>query len=316
MTGVEELAAAAMELRDGVAPEHRDALCLPFDEQERRTWFYWPDARRGLALAELDGARRQLVHAVVTAMVGTPTLAKVATIMNLELVLADLESKGESGRRRRNHNLPRDPSLYYTTLFGDPGAADAWGVRFEGHHVSLHATVVGGALAPTPLFLGSNPAAVFHGDRVVVRPLAEEEDLARALLAALPADARRRAIVDTVAPDDILTTNSPRIEEALTGGVALADATGEAGDIAAALVALHTDRTRGDHASPRVGDLHFAWAGGTDPGQQHYYRISGPRFLVEYDNTQNEGNHAHSVWRDPDGDFGDDLLRGHVAAQH
>ena len=62
--------------------------------------------------------------------------------------------------------------------------------------------------------------------------------------------------------------------------------------------------------------VHFAWAGGAEPKQPHYYRLQGPRFLVEYDNTQNGANHIHSVWRDPEGDFGADLLAQHYAAAH
>ena len=68
----------------------------------------------------------------------------------------------------------------------------------------------------------------------------------------------------------------------------------------------------------RVGDtlegVRFAWAGPTEKGQTHYYRIQGPRFLIEYDASQNDGNHIHTVWRDFDGDFGRDLLREHHAA--
>jgi hypothetical protein len=57
--------------------------------------------------------------------------------------------------------------------------------------------------------------------------------------------------------------------------------------------------------------IQFAWAGGLERGEGHYYRIQGPTFLMEYDNTQNNNNHIHSVWRDFEGDFGEDLLRKH-----
>jgi hypothetical protein len=57
--------------------------------------------------------------------------------------------------------------------------------------------------------------------------------------------------------------------------------------------------------------VQFAWAGGTEKGQPHYYRVQGPTFLLEYDNTQNDANHVHAVWRDFDNDFGEDLLRQH-----
>ena len=61
-------------------------------------------------------------------------------------------------------------------------------------------------------------------------------------------------------------------------------------------------------------DILFAWAGGMERGDRHYYRVQGPTFLIEYDNTQNDGNHVHSVWRDFDGDFGRDILREHLRA--
>jgi len=64
-----------------------------------------------------------------------------------------------------------------------------------------------------------------------------------------------------------------------------------------------------------LDNIAFAWAGETAKGKKHYYRIQGPTFLVEYDNTQNDGNHIHSVWRDFNGDFGRDLLRDHLKSQ-
>jgi hypothetical protein len=74
-----------------------------------------------------------------------------------------------------------------------------------------------------------------------------------------------------------------------------------------------------DLAAARLGKLrhagldaiHFGWAGSVERGQPHYYRVQGPTFLVEYDNTQNDANHIHTVWRDFHGDFGRDLLREH-----
>jgi hypothetical protein len=316
------VAEAAIELRDGVDDRQRDALCLPFDEEQRRTWFYWPAPRQGLALAALDASRRRLVHGLVTRLVSLPTYAKVTTIIALEEVLGELEAQGVLSRRRQT-GLPRDSSNYYTTLFGEPGGADPWAVRFEGHHVSLHVTVAGSDVAVTPLFLGANPAEVSHDTRTVLRPLAEEEDVARALLDALPAAQRARAVIDDRAPDDIVTGNAPSVDEVLTGGVALADLSGTAADVARQLVSLYVTRSPAPVAEAVMagldatfGDLHFAWAGDRARHQPHYYRISGERFLAEYDNTQNGANHAHAVWRDPGGDFGTDLLRRHRHEAH
>jgi hypothetical protein len=60
----------------------------------------------------------------------------------------------------------------------------------------------------------------------------------------------------------------------------------------------------------------LAWAGPLEPGAPHYYRLQGPRLLIEWDNTQRNANHAHSVWRDPEADFGLDVLTRHRADHH
>jgi hypothetical protein len=65
------------------------------------------------------------------------------------------------------------------------------------------------------------------------------------------------------------------------------------------------------YTEERVKTLSFAWAGSAERGLPHYYRVQGPRLLIEYDNAQRAGNHAHSVWRNPDGDFGIDVLGEH-----
>jgi len=307
---VDRLKEAVLALRVAVEDER---LVLPFDEEERRNWMYWPAPRQGVPFSDMTSDQQQLAFGVVAAVLSLPAYAKVTTIIGLEEVLREMELGGRG--RRRPDGLPRDPSKYYTTLFGGAGGDGPWGWRFEGHHVSVHVTVVDGEVASTPLFFGANPAQVNHGDRVVLRPLAEEEDTARALLEALPAEQRRRAFVDDRAPDDILTFNSPRVAIDFEGGVAVSDIAGEARAIADALIDLHVDRVQLPVPAD-TSDLHFAWAGSPERGHHHYYRLAAPRFLVEYDNTQNDANHAHSVWRDPGNDFGDDLLRRHLAEDH
>jgi hypothetical protein len=90
------------------------------------------------------------------------------------------------------------------------------------------------------------------------------------------------------------------------------------------LIRHYVDRARPDVAdwqwerivSDSLGDVTFAWAGSDEPGRGHYYAVRGPRFLIEYDNTQNGANHIHAVWRDLDNDWGEDLLRAHLAGAH
>ncbi|MFP5068088.1 DUF3500 domain-containing protein [Pseudonocardia nantongensis] len=106
-------------------------------------------------------------------------------------------------------------------------------------------------------------------------------------------------------------------------GVPASDLDGEQREILGILLGTYLERvpeslspiTRYDDAAV-LDDVHVAWAGSLEPGAPHYYRIQGPRLLIEWDNTQRDANHAHSVWRDPSRDFGLDVLGAHRAAHH
>lgn len=292
----------------------RAAVQRPFpDEQLRRDWSYVPRRRAGPALDELTRPQRKAVHRLLAASLALPAYAQVAAVMALEDVLDELE--GGAGRRLRDD--------YSVLIFGDPSDGDSWGWRFEGHHVSLHVTQVGGEVAVTPSFLGANPATVRRGETAVLRPLAQEEELARALLATLHGPALERAVVADRAPSDITTRSAVRVA-AEPAGVARAELSGAAGAALDTLVRLYLDRLPPPLAGARwerlvaegLDGVHFAWAGPPQRGAGHYYRVSGPGLLIEYDCTQDAANHVHTVLRDPERDFGDDLLADHYASAH
>jgi len=283
------------------------------DEDERRRWYYWPSPRHGLALGDMSADQAKAAHHVVADVLSGMAVAKVHAIIGLEHVLDELEER--QGSRR---GLPRDPALYYLTIFGDPSESDAWSFRFEGHHVSLHVAVHGDDIACTPCFLGANPSIVGHADRIVTRPLGEEEDAGRELLASVG----DRAIVSSDAPDDILTMNAPKLEQ-LPNGRGVKDFDPKQRRALEDLVAVYVERMRPDIAGremdrlrPQLDRMVFAWAGSTERGERHYYRLTGSTFLAEYDNTQDNANHIHAVWRDLERDFGADLLRAHLARDH
>jgi len=228
----------------------------------------------------------------------------------------------EELRGGRGNALERDPGKYFFSIFGTPSTRDTWGWRVEGHHVSLNFTVVNGTLVSgSPSFFGSNPAEVrVDGPKKGTRILAAEEDAARALLGALDAGQRTKAIINVEAPGDMVTMATVDIKPLSPTGIT-ADALNPAQrDLLMKLLDVYTGYMADDIAADRVArykkagveKIGFAWAGSTERGQKHYYRIQGPTFLVEYDNTQNDANHIHSVWRDFDCDFGRDLLREHL----
>jgi hypothetical protein len=242
-------------------------------------------------------------------------------IIALEPILKEAEAlAGVSNSWRR------DPERYSFSVFGDPDGQAPWGWRVGGHHLGIPFTIVNGDLvAPTPLFFGSNPAEVRHGPSTGLRVLAAEEDLARALLGSLEAAQRATAIVDPLAPGDILTKNYRSLDLNLApSGIRYAALSGEQRERLVRLIRHYIDRVADDVASnawqrlARAGleGVTFAWAGPFERGQGHYYAVKGSTFFIEYDNTQNDANHIHSVWRDAANDWGEDLLAVHYAAAH
>lgn len=308
---------AARVFFDALDPTQRAKVSYPFDDEtQRHDWHYVPRERAGLPLKEMDESQRRRALDLVGSGLSAAGRAKAETIISLEPILAALE-----GPERRN---PRDPGLYYVTLFGAPGDS-TWGWRFEGHHISLNNTVVGGELASAPLFFGSNPAHVRHGEQAGLRALKEEEDLGRDLLSQLDGEQKRVAIVSAEAPPDILTTNVVRVgNEVPPAGLTAAQMTSGQRQLLEALVQVYVGRLPEAMAQAQMerlrrddlGQARFAWAGVEERGGPHYYRVQGAGFLAEYDNTQNDANHIHAVWRDLTNDFGADLLARHLRADH
>ena len=312
------MADAALAFLDALDEGQRSKARLDFaDESERTNWHYIPRERAGLPIKEMDAAQRARALDLVAAGLSAPARERARTIMALEPVLAEVEGRG--GR------FSRDEELYYVSLFGEVGGGGPWGWRFEGHHISLNNTILGDRVSAAPLFFGANPAEVRHGEREGLRALAAEEDLARDLLSQLDGEQRARAVISDRAPDDILTRNAPRVGgEVVPEGLAAADMSPGQRQLLEALVRVYVERQPEALAGMqmqklRQGDLeaaHFAWAGSDRRGQGHYYRVLAPAFLAEYDNTQNDANHIHAVWRDLAGDFGGDLLQRHYARSH
>ena len=316
---IQRMAEAASNFLAALDAAGRQKAVIDFaDSTERKNWHYVPRERKGLPLKEMNGQQRELAHALVATGVSTSGYEKVSTIIALEPILAELEG---AGRRFR-----RDPELYYVSIFGKPGGDGPWGWRFEGHHVSLNHTVVQGRmLGSTPLFFGSNPAEVRHGEQAGLRALREEEDLGRQLLHELDGEQKTMAIVSAEAPRDILTTNAPHVRDALAPeGLGSADMSAAQREILHALIEVYVRRLPEAVAEAewaRLGEghlqtAHFAWAGTEERGGPHYYRVQGASFLAEYDNTQNDANHIHAVWRDLHNDFGEDMLRQHYRQNH
>jgi hypothetical protein len=313
-------AKAAAGFAASLSADQRAKAVLPFDSDDRLRWHFVPNEmfpRQGLMIKEMTETQRRLAHDLLRTGLSARGYQKVTAIIELEDVLKVIEAGGR---------FPRNKEDYLFTVFGTPGPTGAWGWRVEGHHISLRFTIAGGAatgsLASTPMFLGANPAEVRDGDNKGLRVLAEEEDAGRALVTALAPDHRQQAIINAVAPNDILTMNRNDIAPLPDEGVTYASLPPAQQALLVKLIEVYASTMAADLAAERLakiraaglGAIRFAWAGDIERGRKHYYRVQGPTFLIEFDNTQNDGNHIHSVWRDFNGDFGRDLLREHLKA--
>ena len=299
-----------------LSPEERARAAFQFQDEERFNWHYIPKARKGLPLKDMTPPQKHLAHALLSAGLSQRGYIKAISIMSLDDVLRIMEQGGKGP--------VRDPDNYYFSVFGEPGETGTWGYRIEGHHISQNFTVVNGKVQGAPSFFGANPAEVREGPRKGLRVLAHEEDFGRALVQSLTPEQKKVAIVNNTAPGDILTTASRKA--ALNGqpsGLQASKLNAHQRELLQNLLDEYcynmpdqVAQAREDQIKKAGSNIYFAWAGGEQPGQPHYYRIQAPAFLVEYDDTQNNANHIHSVWRDFDGDFGLDLLKEHYQTSH
>jgi hypothetical protein len=217
-----------------------------------------------------------------------------------------------------------DPAHSFFSHLGEPSDTGTWGYRIEGHHLSQNFTIANGKVQGAPSFFGANPAEVREGPRKGLRVLGREEDLGRAVVQSLTLEQKKIAVVDAKAPADILTTASRKA--ALSGqpsGLPASKLNAHQRELLQNLLAEYCNNmpeqiadARQEQIKKAGANLYFAWEGGEQVGDPHYYRIQAPAFLIEYDDTQNGANHIHSVWRDYEGDFGLDLLKEHYQTSH
>jgi hypothetical protein len=308
---------AANRFLASLTPEQREKATFKFEDAERMNWFYVPYDRKGLQLREMSPFQKHLASGLLSAGLSQSGYMKAVTIMSLEDVLKQIEAG-------RPNSPERNPEKYYFSIFGTPSDAGTWGYRVEGHHISQNFTVANGHIVDGPSFFGANPAEVRIGPRSGLRTLAAEEDLGRDLISSLDSDQQKIAILEGKVPADILTTNKRKA--ALDGqpsGLLASKMNGKQFEKLQALLAEYVNNVPGQLAAYREDqvkkagkNIYFAWSGGIKKGDPHYYRIQTPAFLIEYDDTQDNANHIHSVWRDFNGDFGEDLLKEHYQTSH
>ncbi|HEV7224304.1 MAG TPA: DUF3500 domain-containing protein [Pirellulales bacterium] len=311
-----DMTQAAQQFLADLSERQQAQAMMGFDDPARLDWHYIPkDKRKGLQIKDMDPQLRKRAHALLASGVSALGYEKAVTIMSLEEILRELE------KERKGAPL-RDPERYYFTVFGKPSATGRWGWSVEGHHLSLNFVVDGGQVASaTPAFYGANPAEVKtelnFGPKKGTRVLRDEEELAFKLLRSLSDEQRQTAILADKAPADIRAAGQPHAPNTPPEGLAAEKLQPDQVETLRALLRAYTDKMPAETAEARLVEVRdagiekvfFAWAGADKPGLGHSYRVQGPTFVIEFNNTQpdasgNLANHIHAVWRQMAGDFG------------
>ena len=279
------------------------------------TWANWNFMgttliKPGLPLSAMTGEQRDAALAVMAAVLSPAGFAKASRVMALQDVLVAL---GDGvGRRSSSH--------YSLAIFGTPSATDAWGLRFEGHHLTLSVTLVGDdVVSVTPSSFSCNPNDVPVGPARGTTALIEEEDLARTLYADLNSTVAKRALIQERAYRTIMATAGRETLHKTPEGVPVADLTTSQADLVWRVVDVYAsepwtgDLATAQAARVREGDraaTRFAWAGGNEDGTPFYYRITGPTFAIELGAVDAKAQHLHTIYHDFDRTLGRHVVPG------
>lgn len=291
---------------------------LPFDHLSRQVWHFlpgkmWP--RSGIMLKELNRTQKELAFTLLQQHLSESGFKKIMRIIELENVLQEMGQDKEF----------RDSEKYFIAIYGDPLTDGLWAWSFEGHHVSLNFTIAKDKVSMTPRFLGANPAVIPSGNRKGEQTLAKEDEMGLQLINSMNSSQRQMAIFSDRSYFEIVTSNATEVGPLQAVGIKMSSLRQEQKVLLIDLIKEYLSVMPEDIASKRMrqleeenlSEIRFGWAGASNSGEGHYYRIQGNSFLIEFDNTVGNANHIHTVWRDFKGDFGKDLIKEHyLEASH
>jgi len=299
-------------LMNSLTPAQKEIVSFALEDPAKTRWHYLPHdsfAREGLPLSEMTAGQIEKTYALLEAYLSESGYDQMQQIIDLENYLAIVE----------NNPYKRDASKYYIAFYGTPHKDSLWAWSFEGHHLSLNFTVSPEAIAFAPAFWGSNPGIVPIGPEQGKIVLKTDHNLGLQLVNSLSPAQLEQTLVSSKTYGEILTQNQDAVALIPNNGIAYRQLQAPQKKLLKQIIHHHLDRmekpvsqkARGLLENENWNEITFSWAGKTEKLKAHYYRIQGQSFLIEYDNSQNNGNHIHAVWREFNGDFGKDLIQEH-----
>jgi len=313
-TATSRIVAAANHFLSTLDQNQRRSVLFAFnDEAQRVRWSNLPVRmvpRAGLAMGDLSAAQRSAALALVSSALSARGFEKVQQIVEGDEMLKSNEGNNPMFGKDRFH----------ISILGTPSEKDPWMFQFGGHHLALNVTIAGEHGVLTPSLTGAQPA-LYTANGKTVRPLGQESDKAMALLNALDESQRKQAILGfkvadlvlgpgqdgkTIQPEGLKASAMNEPQRAM-----LLDLISEwAGIVHESAAAARMAEMKAD-----LGETWFAWSGPATvvPGRNitAYYRIQGPRLVIEYAPQRLGGDlsmHVHTMYRDPTNDYGRKLF--------
>lgn len=320
---VAEIRKAAVAFLNGLDPESRKNAVFAMDDKERRAWSNLPATsfkREGVSFKEMSPEQRSLAHRLLQSTLSSQGYLKTTGIMHLDELLKQM-----AAQRRPNNTPMFGHDLYWIGIFGDPAKDKSWGWQLDGHHLALNITVVGEEVAVRPAFMGSDPVRMPSGTYAGWYVQRGEDEKGRKLFDSLDEQQCSKAIIDAVAPRDVITGPTRGDQLKTPTGLPASELNAAQLRLLKSLISEYVHNFEHNIAHIQMDrimesgweKLHFAWAG-TEDNKPYYYRVHGPTVIIEFDNHyppgRNSGavNHIHTVFREPGNDYGEDLLRKHL----
>ncbi len=318
----------------GTLPEgQKSAVQFDLSDSLRTKWTNLPVGlapRSGVRIGDLSGESKIKFHRVLSTIFSSQGYLKVFTIMQVDDILHEIMEIAYQ-REQMNENtikmirtLDWDYGNYFVAILGDPSEDNLWGLKFEGHHISINLTVSGDEFSMTPVFLGSDPAVVEVTQYAGLRPLSKEEDYGFWFVNTLDEEQKAKATLSEKVPGDIIT--SPGRDQWINEfkGIKGSELNANQQKILHYLIEEYVNNLDHPKAEEYMAILHargmdevyFTWIGSYEPMKAHYYMVHSPDFIIEYDNVGflDNANHIHTIWRENGNDFGEDILKKHRLA--
>jgi len=302
-----DLLAGVRKFTGTLEPAKLKAASFPWNGPEWRGWNYFGASgytKPGLRLEQLNATQKAAAWDLLAVMWSKSGLQKARNVMLLQEVLAQ---SGDAPDRR-------SPERFSFSIFGQPSEKGAWGLRFEGHHLTQSFAIKDNRIVSvTPFSFSVRPARIKSGKHAGLQTIKDEEELARRLFGDLSAAHQGKARIGDTSPFNILSYAGRERANAGKVGLAASDMSQAQRDLLWQLVEVYaidhlppalTAAQRGRIQSGDRAAVHFAWYGGNTPDRTFGYRLIGDSFVIELMSVDPEAQHLHTIYNDLDNVLG------------